>query len=146
MNRVIASITILHVFAHSVLGCCWHAEHSAQMQSEVVVKYGCTSHGSHAHSATSKAADKSTASQVACNSRGDSPHDCCHSTCQWLDIRESKGLVELDSKSIQNWVDIASPSRSNFSTSLGISFGRSTSSQSLAPPVRAHLAKCVLQI
>jgi hypothetical protein len=154
VNRLVVSVTALHVLAHSVFGCCPHAFPTANPSTtqrtcghsvEVASKQRAHQH-SHAAGAQycSEQGDESTI--VLADSRPRSGHHgrCRHADCHWKTGERSSALELLDLTASATFAWITSAT-DEFSQSLRCTF-ESDIGLHRALPLRLHLMMGVLQV
>lgn len=156
MHRLITLITAVHVLAHSVLGCCSHHSHRLSSANESSASHCCTPGHGHScehhqtHDDGCLTSDENSDTGVAaCSERGlesspQSQHRCSHSSCHWVVSKASAAMTLVS-------LECATPFCAVYNTSVccsksavcALKHGRANFS---APPLRTHLAVCVLII
>lgn len=96
MSRLIAIITVLHVLAHSVFGCCSHNDaHTSSMPHccHSTNDIACSHHSAHGQQLEQHELGPQDFLLLATDLPAQPHHVCLHSSCQWLN---SKSLSPAD--------------------------------------------------
>lgn len=149
MSRLIAIITVLHVLAHSVFGCCGHnVAHTASVAHccHSVNEEVCSHQSEHGLRIDQQESDAGAFPLLDSNSPALPHHACLHSSCQWLNSK-SLGPADVLRGDVNSTVAVAPTALNLFvwpTVAAALSdlpdFGNS------ALPLRLHLMLGVLQI
>lgn len=157
MQRLIVIITGLHVLAHSLFGCCSHHSHKLGNTSPNSSESHCCAASSEQHCSKHCGKAKGTYYDRAdvevkvaegagfeVVSEPVSQHQCAHSVCHWVASKVSAPATHVMLERAPLFCAVSIPECFNADTERISEYAQQSNSS--APPLRLHLAVCVLLI
>lgn len=157
MQRLIVIITGLHVLVHSLFGCCSHHSHKLGNSPPNSSQSHCCAASSEQHcskhcgKAKGTHSDRADGQVKAAQGAGFevvsdpvSQHQCAHSACHWVASKVSTAATHVMLERAPLFCAVRIPERFNANTEQTSEYAQQSNSS--APPLRLHLAVCVLLI
>ena len=159
MQRLIVIVIVVHVLAHSLFGCCSHHSHQLANCSANAAESNeshCCATAGERHCSKHSEAHKESRSACSVNQaeapEGSGPevesyppsqHECSHSLCHWVASNVSAPPTQVMLERAPLFCAAATPECFKIGTKHISEYKQPNSA---APPLRLHLAVCVLLI